>query len=97
MQERLEENRGLELAYTGDQGYKLVDVLDRKVTLDQFVAQLDDASLIHMFRGEGMCSTKVTPGTGGAFGGLTDTLKIFGIPAACCTDGPSGIRMDCGT
>ena len=44
-----------------------------------------------------MCSPKVTPGTAAAFGGVTDRLQQFGIPAACCSDGPSGIRMDCGT
>ena len=40
---------------------------------------------------------KVTPGTAGAFGGLTPRLQEMGIPAMCCADGPSGIRMDCGT
>ena len=44
-----------------------------------------------------MCSPKVTPGTAAAFGGVTDGLQQFGIPVACCSDGPSGIRMDCGT
>jgi beta-glucosidase len=43
-----------------------------------------------------MCSPKVTPGTAAAFGGVTDRLLAFGIPLGCCTDGPSGIRMDCG-
>ena len=43
-----------------------------------------------------MNSPKVTPGTGAAFGGVTDSLLHFGIPTACCSDGPSGIRMDCG-
>src|SRR5699024_1219675 len=76
---------------------KLADVLDGKVTMDTFVAQLTDEDLICLFRGEGMCSTKVTPGTASAFGGLTERLEYFGIPAACCADGPSGIRMDCGT
>ncbi|HAY63396.1 MAG TPA: beta-glucosidase, partial [Ruminococcaceae bacterium] len=40
---------------------------------------------------------KVTAGTAGAFGGVTENLVNFGIPTACCADGPSGIRMDCGT
>ena len=44
-----------------------------------------------------MCSPKVTPGTAAAFGGVTEELKDFGIPCGCCADGPSGIRMDCGT
>ena len=39
----------------------------------------------------------MTPGTAGAIGGVSDRLmKHFGIPAVCCADGPSGIRMDCG-
>ena len=85
------------IPYTGDKGYKLGDVLDKKVTMEEFVAQLSDDDLICMFRGEGMCSPKVTPGTAAAFGGLTPELQEFGIPASCCTDGPSGLRFDCGT
>lgn len=95
--ERMRERRPADIEYSGDKGYKLGDVLDGKVTMDEFVAQLSDDDLICLFRGEGMCSPKVTPGTGAAFGGLTESLRGFGIPAACVTDGPSGIRMDCGT
>ena len=32
-----------------------------------------------------------------AFAGLTPSLRKFRIPAECASDGPSGIRMDCGT
>lgn len=95
--DRIQAYRGEEIAYTGDQGYLLEDVYQGKVTLDTFVAQLSDEDLMCIFRGEGMCSPKVTPGTAGAFGGLTESLRGFGIPAMCCADGPSGIRMDCGT
>ena len=83
--------------YTGDKGYKLVDVLDKKVSMEEFVAQISEENLIAMFRGEGMCSPKVTAGTAAAFGGVTDGLTALGIPVGCCSDGPSGIRMDCGT
>ena len=83
--------------YTGDKGYKLVDVLDKKVSMEEFVAQISEEDLIAMFRGEGMCSPKVTAGTAAAFGGVTDSLNALGIPVGCCLDGPSGIRMDCGT
>ena len=83
--------------YTGDKGYKLVDVLDKKVSMEEFVAQISEEDLIAMFRGEGMCSPKVTAGTAAAFGGVTDGLTALGIPVGCCSDGPSGIRMDCGT
>ena len=96
-QKRRKEKMPEELAYTGDRGYKLVDVLDKKVTMDEFVAQIREGDLIAMFRGEGMCSPKVTAGTAAAFGGVTESLRTLGIPVGCCADGPSGIRMDCGT
>ena len=86
-----------EYPQTGDKGWKLGDVADGKVALSDFVAQLSDEDLVCMVRGEGMCSPKVTPGTAGAFGGVTQRLVDFGIPTGCCADGPSGIRMDCGT
>ena len=96
-QERRKQTRPETLAYTGDKGYKLVDVLDGKVSMENFVAQIREEDLIAMFRGEGMCSPKVTPGTAAAFGGVTESMKALGIPVGCCADGPSGIRMDCGT
>ena len=83
--------------HTGDKGYKLVDVLDKKVSMEEFIAQISEEDLIAIFRGEGMCSPKVTAGTAAAFGGVTDGLTALGIPVGCCSDGPSGIRMDCGT
>lgn len=86
-----------EIPMTGDKGRKLADVYNKKISLDEFVAQLSEDDLVHMFRGEGMCSPKVTPGTGSAFGGITESLKNLGIPAACTTDGPSGLRLDVGT
>ena len=95
--ERILRERPTQSEYVGDQGWKLADVYDKKITLEQFLTQLSDEDLICMTRGEGMCSPKVTPGTAAAFGGVTDGLQQFGIPVACCSDGPSGIRMDCGT
>lgn len=80
-----------------DQKILLKDVYNKEASLCRFIAQLTDEDLLCLARGEGMCSMKVTPGTAGAFGGLTPHLKQLGIPAICCADGPSGIRMDCGT
>ena len=85
------------LPYTGDQGWKLKDVRDHKVDLDAFIAQISDRGLCEMVRGEGMSSPRVTPGTAAAFGGVSDELTGLGIPAGCCTDGPSGMRLDSGT
>ena len=83
--------------YLGNQGYQLRDVYEKKISMEQFISQLSDEELMCIFRGEGMCSPKVTPGTAAAFGGVTEDLRRHGIPVACCADGPSGIRMDCGT
>ena len=94
--ERRAERLPQEIPYTGDRGYRLIDVADGKVTMETFLAQLTDEDLICLTRGEGMCSPKVTPGTAAAFGGVTDSLLKFGIPLGCCSDGPSGIRMDSG-
>lgn len=91
------EDRETVFPFTGDKGYKLTDVYQKKISMDEFIAQLSDEDLIHISRGEGMSSEKVTSGTAAAFGGLTERLQSFGIPALCCADGPSGIRMDSGT
>lgn len=95
--ERITADRPADIEFTGDKGYKLADVKSGKVSMEEFIAQIPVEQLIVMLRGEGMCSPKVTPGTGGAFGGLSPALGEFGIPIACCTDGPSGLRMDVGT
>ncbi|MCR4616991.1 MAG: glycoside hydrolase family 3 C-terminal domain-containing protein [Lachnospiraceae bacterium] len=84
-------------AYNGDKGIKLIDVKNGKATMDEFIAQLSDEDLAAIVRGEGMGSPKVTAGTAAAFGGVSPALKNFGIPCGCCSDGPSGMRMDCGT
>ena len=81
----------------GDRGYKLKDVEENRVSMDEFIAQLTDEDLCALSRGEGMSSPKVTAGIAGAFGGVSKRLAGFGIPVAGCADGPSGIRMDCGT
>ena len=92
-------NRALpkEAPYDGDRGYKLQDVAEGRVSMEVFLSQLTDEDLCCLVRGEGMCSPKVTPGTASAFGGITEKLKGFGLPVACCADGPSGIRMDSGS
>lgn len=94
-QRRLD-NMPQEIPYTGDCGIKLSDVLNGKNTMDEFIAQLSDEDLACIIRGEGMGSPKVTAGTASAFGGVSESLKSFGIPCGCCADGPSGMRLDCG-
>lgn len=86
-----------EIPQNFEEKHQLKEVLQKEISMETFIAQLTDNDLMNMMRGEGMCSRKVTPGTAGAFGGLTPHLQELGIPALCCSDGPSGIRMDCGT
>jgi beta-glucosidase len=95
VEDRLEGLRP-EIPQTGDKGIKLADVKTGKNTLDEFTAQLTDADLSLMIRGEGMSSPKVTTGTAGAFAGLTKHHMELGIPTVCCADGPSGMRIDSG-
>ena len=65
--------------------------------MSEFIAQLSDHDLSCIIRGEGMGSPRVTAGTASAFGGVSDELNALGVPAGCCDDGPSGMRLDCGT
>lgn len=95
--DRRAENIPEEIPQTGDRGIKLADVYNGKNTMSEFVAQLSDEDLSCIIRGEGMGSPKVTAGTASAFGGVSEGLKGYGIPCGCCSDGPSGMRMDCGT
>lgn len=97
MDKRRAENLPKEIPQTGDVGIKLADVLSGKNTMDEFVGQLSDEDLACIIRGEGMGSPQVTAGTAAAFGGVTENLRSFGIPCGCCDDGPSGMRLDCGT
>lgn len=93
----LEERKTLkEIPYAGSQKHNLSEVKEGKITLDEFIAGLSDKEMIQMTRGEGMSSPRVTPGTAAAFAGVTDDLISYGIPSVCCTDGPSGLRMDSG-
>ena len=78
------------------QSIQLKDVVSGQASLEDFVAQLSDEDLSCIVRGEGMGSSLVTPGTASAFGGVSKRLQAFGIPAVCCDDGPSGMRLDSG-
>ena len=91
--------------FTGDKGYKLKDVKDGRVTLDEFVAQLSPDELELISRGEGMMGSSFgADGNAGILGGVSKSLREKGIPPVTTTDGPSGIRlrascslMPCGT
>lgn len=94
MAKRIEENLPPTMEITGDKGITLQDVRDGKASLDDFVAQLTVEEMAILIRGEGMSNPRVTKGTASAFGGMCDSLFNYGVPAACCADGPSGLRME---
>lgn len=96
MDKRRADNIPRDIPFTGDRGIKLADVLSGKNTMGSFIAQLTDDDLACIVRGEGMGSPRVTPGTAAAFGGVSERLVKLGIPAVCCDDGPSGMRLDSG-
>ncbi len=96
LRERILNNLPKEYPITGDKGLTLQMVAAGSCSMQDFIAQLTEEELAIIVRGEGMCSIKVTPGTAGAFGGVSDKLLRYGIPIGCCSDGPSGIRMDGG-
>lgn len=85
-----------DIAYTGDSGISLNDVKNGRASMEKFIAQLTDEDLMDIVRGEGMGSYLVTPGTASAFGGVNTHLRSLGVPAVCCDDGPSGMRLDSG-
>lgn len=99
---KIEENLPEELETKDDSHYDLIDVYNGKVTTEQFVAQLNETELTSIVQGEGMSPANVTPGVASAFGGVntktddgsvTTLTELYGIPRACTSDGPSGIRQ----
>lgn len=70
------------------------DVKNGKITMREFVAQLDLDELEAISRGDyKMDSPLGAKGNAGAIGGVTESLRQKGVPAVITTDGPSGIRL----
>ncbi len=81
-------------ALTGDVGYKLADVKEGKVSMEDFVAQLSLKELEAITRGHYIMNSPLGAlGNAGCFGGVLPSLREKGIPAVTTTDGPSGIRL----
>jgi beta-glucosidase len=83
-----------DIAQTGNLGYKLSDVKNGKITIEQFVAQLGFGELEAITRGDyTMQSPLGADGNAGVFGGVLQSLRDKGIPTVTTSDGPSGIRL----
>lgn len=94
LKQRIVDRRPAEIPCTGDRGFKLGDVKQGKIPLDDFIAQLSDDELEALTRGEGGMGSPLGPtGNAGAFGGVIPSLRDKGVPPIITTDGPSGIRL----
>ncbi len=83
-----------EIPATGGRGLTLSDVANGKATLEAFIAQLSDAELEALTRGEGcMNSALGVAGNAGAFGGILPSLREKGVPPVITADGPAGLRL----
>lgn len=69
----------------GAKPYKLIDVANGVVSLDDFIAQLSDIELHELLVGKKSTGVANTDGMGG--------LAKYGIPAAMTVDGPAGVRI----
>lgn len=91
---RILENLPEEIPQTGDKGFKLADVKSGKITMEQFVAQLNNNELEAISRGDYVMNSPLgAKGNAGAFGGVLQSLRGKGIKPVITTDGPSGIRL----
>lgn len=94
LKDRITNNLPVEIGFKGDKGYKLSDVKDGKITLDDFISQLNNDELEALTRGQGMMNSDLgVVGNAGAFGGIIPSLREKGVAPIITTDGPAGIRI----
>lgn len=65
--------------------YMLIDVVEGRVSLDEFMTQLTDEELINLMTG--------TPSTGVAHLSGMGNVPRLGVPNPMATDGPAGLRI----
>ncbi len=91
---RIMNNLPEDIPLTEDKGFKFSDVKSGKITMDEFVAQLNLDELEAITRGAYIMNSPLgVSGNAGVFGGVTQSLRDKGIPPITTTDGPSGIRL----
>lgn len=94
LKDRITNNLPVEIGFKGDKGYKLADVKDGKITLDDFISQLNNDELEALTRGQGMMNSNLgVVGNAGAFGGIIPSLREKGVAPIITTDGPASIRI----
>jgi len=92
---RIEADMPREISPTDDKGYQLTDVAAGKISLEEFVAQLNIDELEGLTRGDYIMNSPLgVPGNAGVLGGVTESLRAKGVPPITTTDGPSGVRVN---
>lgn len=101
VEKRLKDNLPKELQKKDNKTYKLVDVYNGKLNMEQFVAQMSNDDLASLLQGNSKGVDSYMGGSGSPFGGTvtkngngTTTLKKkYGIPVVTCVDGPAGSKI----
>lgn len=95
LRERVQSRLPETLKEKGNTYYKLQDVIDGRITLDEFVAEFTPEELEAITRGSlYMMNSPYGPkGNAGTFGANCQSLFDKGIPTISTNDGPSGARL----
>lgn len=77
-----------------NKGENFSDVISGKLSIDDFVATLDNEELQALTRGYGcMNAPQGVSGNAGSYGGIIKSLEQKGVRPIITTDGPAGIRI----
>lgn len=94
LKNRIIERLPKEIDRTESRNKTLADVKNGRISIDEFIAQLDDNELEALTRGDFIMNSPLgASGNAGVFGGVLPSLRDNGVPPLTCTDGPAGIRM----
>lgn len=95
LRERVQSRLPETLKEKGNTYYKLQDVIDERITFDEFIAGFTPEELEAITRGSlYMMNSPYGPkGNAGTFGANCQSLFDKGIPAISTNDGPSGARL----
>ncbi|MCL2426280.1 MAG: glycoside hydrolase family 3 C-terminal domain-containing protein [Oscillospiraceae bacterium] len=93
LKERILSNLPTELTQTTDTLH-FDDVVNGKITMDDFVGSLNAEELEALTRGDYIMNSPLgSPGNAGVFGGTIQPLRDKGVIPITTSDGPSGVRL----
>ena len=94
LEKTIAQHRPDQIAPTNDRGIKLIDVLNHKATMNDFVAQLSVEELEAVCRGDYLMDSALgAAGNAGVYGGVSSSLRDKGVTPVTTVDGPSGVRL----